>query len=851
MTVPAGSAAEVLKRDTAWSGRITIADNVLVPEGVTLTVNRGAVINIIPSAGANTGPEYLSSMTGITVRGRMKVEGDSDEKVLFNVKGQNGSGRWGGIIVDGGTVNLRGCRIENAEAGITVIRGLLKITGSLIQNNRYGLVAHKDAIVNIEDTEVTGNAYGVFELEGPKINYKKASVSKNEKKDLYLYGSRLKRGIINGSKSSILRGSSLACSKDNAGMRMEHQLEDREITGKYGEGVLLADTVWSGRVEVSGLVRVPEDVRLIIMPGTTVEFRRKDTDGNGIGDNGIFIQGVLIAKGAKGEPIIFRSAETPRRMGDWDGIKIKNSNGALNLLEYVQIEHAYIGLNLLSSNAEVNASVLRDNYRAVEFHDSAVEVRDSSIFDNKSGVWAGDSELQFTGNTVFDNIHGAEFVGTSLAAEDNILRNNMNGAFAVSSGSTIIRDNFIDCNRVGLKISDTYFGQFSRNIIINSFEKGVVLKDSDNIDLDGNFIQRSGFDGINVLSSGGIIQKNHISINGEHGIALKSFTGNIIGNLIAGNRGFAVENESGMDILAPMNWWGSRRFDKVIYDKFDDRSRGMVISSPALIEPGPYEWPSNTIKTNILWLGAIAVKKPLHVIDGAVLTIAPETKVAFAEGSGLTVTDSRIVAAGREKKRIIFTALNRKPESYWGEVLLEHATGSIFSFCDFEYATWAINSLSTNLKVLNSTFQKNDGGLSFRSGPVEISGSLFTENRIGLRASLANAVIKENEIVNNETGIYVLEKGDGLTIRANNIYSNKSYNIRVDDLNPEDIDARNNWWGTDRPEETIFDGRVGPGAGRVIFEPVLPEKMPFRDEEEEKEEKDGEEKSDEPQAPIN
>jgi len=850
ITVPAGSAAEVLMKDTVWSGRVMLNDDVLVPEGVMLTVARGAVINVMPSVSTKTNPEYLSSLTEITVRGSLKVLGDKDEKVLFNVKGENGSDLWGGIIIDGGTVNVRGGRIENAEAGITVIKGLLKITDSLIQNNYYGVVAYKEAIVNIENTEVTGNAYGVFELAGPKISYKRATIRENEQKDLYLYGSRLKRGINKRSQSIILKGSSRECSKDNAVLRMEYQLEDREITKKYGEGFLLADTVWSGRVEISGLIRVPENVRLIIMPGTTVEFRKKDIDGNGIGENGLLIQGVLIAKGTKERPIIFRSAETPRRKGDWDGIHIKNSNGALNLIEYVQIEHAYRGLKFLFSNAVVNASVLKNNYRAAEFQDSAVQVRNSYIFDNKSGVWAGDSEIHFTGNTVFNNIQGTEFVRTSLSAEDNKMLNNMNEAFTVRSGSTIIGDNFIHCNRFGLKISDTYFGKFNRNIIINSVEAGVSLTDSDNVDLDGNFIQRSGLDGITVRSSGGIIQRNHISKNGARGIALQSFTGNIIGNIIAGNRAYAVENESGMDILAPMNWWGARRFDKVIYDKFDDRTRGMIISSPALLEPEPFEWPSSTIKTNIVWLGAIAVKRPVYVSDGAVLTIAPETKVAFAEGSGLTVTESRIIAKGKDKKRIMFTALNKKPESFWGEILLEHATGSIFSFCDFEYATWAIHSHFTNLKVLESTFIKNDGGVRFRSGPVEISGSLFTKNRIALRAFLPSAVIKENEIVNNETGIFVREKGDGLTIRTNNIYSNKDYNIRVGDFNVEDIDARDNWWGTDKPEETIFDGRREPGVGKVIFEPVLIEKRPFGDEEEE-EEKDGEGKNDEPQVTNN
>ena len=35
------------------------------------------------------------------------------------------------------------------------------------------------------------------------------------------------------------------------------------------------------------------------------------------------------------------------------------------------------------------------------------------------------------------------------------------------------------------------------------------------------------------------------------------------------------------------------------------------------------------------------------------------------------------------------------------------------------------------------------------------------------------------------------------------------------------------------PSETIFDGRIEPGVGKVIFEPVLEEKLPFTEEEKE------------------
>jgi hypothetical protein len=831
--VVSGADGKVLRQDTVWSGRVTLKDDVLVPEGVTLTVLRGTIVNVKPTEKTRTEPEYLSSLSEITVRGRMKVEGDKVEKIVFHVRGKEGPGLWAGIIIDGGTLNINGARIENAESGIHVMDGLLKIKDSVILNNRYGMVLHNKGNVFIESTDIVENEFGIFELSGPRVSYKRTHIRDNKKRDLYLYDSVLKRGISNRSKSNIYRKRARSCEEEHADLLKDYKLEDREIVRKYGESVLPSDTVWKGRIEISGVVRVPEHVRLVIMPGTVVEFRRKDVNSDGIGDNGITVKGVLIAKGTPDNPIIFRSAETPRRMGDWGAINIMNSDGVQNLVEYAQIEDAYRGLYFHFSNVVVNRMVLKNNYRAVQFQESSVELRDNYIYGNKSGIMARDSEIVFNGNAVINNIKGTNFFRTNLTAERNYILNNMNEGISVREGTTIVRNNYIDCNRNGMLINDSFFGTFQNNVITNSSENGVSVRDSDNLVLSGNFIQHSSFTGVDLLSSGGTIKGNHISRNGERGIGIQSFAGTIIANSIANNGLYAIENESSMDILAPMNWWGTRRVGQELYDKFDNRERGMVIFSPAVKETEPYIWPMQTIETNTVWSGVIGVQGPVAVAKGKDLIIASGTKVVFDEGAGLRVAESRIIAKGREENRIVFTSAAQKPGRLWDEILLEHAAGSVFTYCDFQYATWGIHSNFTNLKVQNSTFSFNDGGMRFRRGPITISESLFTENRVGLMAFPADAVIKESELFNNETGIFVLEKGRGLTIRDNNIYANTDYNIRVGDFNVEDVNARSNWWGTENPAATIFDGRQEAGVGKVLFEPFLLEKLKFGEEEEE------------------
>jgi hypothetical protein len=121
--------------------------------------------------------------------------------------------------------------------------------------------------------------------------------------------------------------------------------------------------------------------------------------------------------------------------------------------------------------------------------------------------------------------------------------------------------------------------------------------------------------------------------------------------------------------------------------------------------------------------------------------------------------------------------------------------------------------------VEECTFVQNTGGIRFTSGPIEIRKSSFKGNEIGIRAFRGIALITENVITGNGIGIFVREKGGGLTIRKNNFFVNSEYSIRMGDFNDEDVDARDNWWGDAAPADTIFDARREPGIGKVLFEP--------------------------------
>lgn len=797
--IPETSHAVTLIKDTVWQGDVRVEEDVLVPKGVTLTVRAGTTVRVVAAESTKTDPEYVSPLTEITVRGTLKVEGTDKAPVEFGGTDAK-TGSWAGIVIDQGTTVMRSCRIRNAETALYVVDGTLRLHDSVLKENRYGMVAQgKEADVRIEGSRITENEYGVFTFQGARLLSKESLVAGNRKKDNYS-----------------------ATSKEATPPATLAAIAEPPVSRRYQDEVFRGDTIWQGRIEVAGVIRVPEGSRLFILPGTIVEFLKKDTAGFGIGENGLLIQGRLIAKGTPENPIIFRSAEKVKRIGDWDSINIMNSSGAQNLIENCRIEHAYRGLHFHFSHVGLYNSQITNNYRGIQFQESLVLLKNNQIYGNKSGVQGRDSDLTLTDNVISANTIGANFFRTNLTARGNRITANGKEGLRIREGVSSVQENIIDGNRFGLMVADMFYGDYSRNSITNNLEVGISLKNADNVAVLGNFIAANGFNGLNVQESRATINGNQISDNGERGIGVQSFDGEITGNNLIKNRLCAIDLEGPQNVMASGNWWGGDDPAKVIIDKRTDSTRGRVDYDAASASAYKIAWPLQVVPADVLWRGVVAVVQPVTVLPGVELNVAPGTTVEFSEGAGMLVK-GRLIAKGQSNEKIRFTSDPKKGAGDWDEIQLEYATGSIIANCIFEYATWGLHSHFTNLVVSDSYFANNFGGMRFRSGPVEIRGSTFEHNTIGVRAYIGNAVIRENTIRHNEVGIFVREKGGGLVITHNNILDNSSYGIRVGDFNNEDVNAKENWWGGTDPSSAIFDDKYEPGIGRVNFEPTIME----------------------------
>jgi nitrous oxidase accessory protein NosD len=791
--------AVIITADTVWQNELLLTEDVLVPPGVTLTVRPGTTIRVSPAESTKTDPEFISPLTEITVRGRIRIEGSPEAPVRFSPVESGRGGEWAGIIIDGGDAELKNCFISGADSALYLLDARVAAGNITLSGNRHGAtVVGSAGKVSITGSTITGNDYGMVIIAGDEPLLTGTKVAGNRKKDHWK--------------------EDLPSSPEYQKIRFTPPLQP--VARTYTDEALVGDTVWRGRININGNLRVPEGSRLLITAGTVIEFSRKDTNRDGIGENGILIQGAIIAKGTKEAPITFRSAEKSRKMGDWDSVNLMNSDKAENLIENCIFEDAYRGLHFHYSTVKVSGTSFSNNFRGIQFQESAVTITDSEFIANRSGVQGRDSLVGFSNNRLLDNHQGVNFFRNNLNFTANRVSGSLKEAVRIREGNATIDRNVISGNRLGMLLTDIYYGAVKGNQFSNSSETGLSMRTVDNIEVSGNYLGRNGANGLNLQDVRAEIRANLLAFNTERGIGITSFAGRISGNNFVGNGLYAIDLESEEDIDAADNWWGGEAAAAVVFDRQRDGARGRVLANSVSKQPVRFIWPLDELSGQITLGGDIIINGHPSVPQGSALNISPGTTVLFAEGAGMKV-HGRLTSAGTPAKPVIFTALAGKNPGAWDEIALEQAVDSTFSHTLIEYATWAIHSHFTNLRVDHLLARQNLGGMRFRSGPVVIRHSVFRDNGIGIRSYIGNGTIEENVITANETGLFVRERGSGLKISRNNFSKNTDYNIRSGDFNTEDIPAADNWWGEGAPLATIFDGRQEEGVGKVLFEPYL------------------------------
>jgi len=144
---------------------------------------------------------------------------------------------------------------------------------------------------------------------------------------------------------------------------------------------------------------------------------------------------------------------------------------------------------------------------------------------------------------------------------------------------------------------------------------------------------------------------------------------------------------------------------------------------------------------------------------------------------------------------------------------------------------------SQTILISENTISDCDTGIQLNSvgaGPFNpsaliIEKNLLTNNRVGIYIGvMVSPTIRNNTIINNrEVGLRILDfKESNYIIKFNNFANNGQYSLSLGQWSTLDIDATNNWWGTNdiaAINASINDFKNNFDLGVVNFVPFLTE----------------------------
>ena len=444
--------------------------------------------------------------------------------------------------------SIEGVQIEAAEGAIYAWPGSSPvIEGSrLLASEREGILAAPESRLTVTDSFIDGPLGGIL-------------WGSSDRPPQGLEGGRTVTSRVTPALSLDAHESRKAGSFPRA-MKLTVK-PDRVFEG---ESFIGSDQSWEGNVLIDGTVMVAPGTLLTIRPGTSVFFAWRDSDGNGIGESELFVQGRIVAIGEADKPILFASADG-EGPGRWGAVNIMGSDVEENIFRYILVKDSYRGLHSHFSSFRVENSTFQGNYRGLQFQESKAFISSARIVGNTSGLRFRDSIVVIEHARVLNNGTGLQTLRSRLSVTSSLFSDNVLAGLHLRETEGDVSSNRITSNSPGMRAS------------------GGRLR------VENNIFSGNSYGGLQVRGSEAIFTKNRIVGNIGNGFFSDSPSITMRENIFFGNLRFAVENNSPSAVDAVGNYWGSgaASLEDRIYDGADDPAVGPVLTDPPLKDPPP------------------------------------------------------------------------------------------------------------------------------------------------------------------------------------------------------------------------------------------------------------------------
>ena len=754
--------------------------------------------------------------------------------VIHNSTIHNFNTGYGIYIGTGSYADVSGCLItqegSNIRTGIGIEnRGELDLTDCTISLCNIGIRFYGyDSKGNLDNNSITLNNKGIS-CDGSQYQY--ISINNNDITNNVIYNAELLSGgsVVEcdftnnwwGTTDGVEIANKIFDYSDSHNVSFANYLpfydapkdsNHNSTSMNYVANHIHSNTTWTqagGPYVVIGEVLVESGITLSIEAGTLVKCQ----------NDGITVEGTLIANGTSGNEILFTSNHTAPTAGDWSGIKF-NSYGTGSELTFCNIKYVSYGVSL-EGLTSANAPVLSD--LTIEYN-------------TQSGISVSGSNAVIHNSTIhnFNTGYGI-YIGTGSYAE-------VSGCLITQEGSNIRTGIGIE-NRGELDLTDCTISLCNIGIRFYGYDSKGNL-DNNSITLNNKGISCDGS------------QYQYISINNN------DITNNVIYNAELLSGGSVVECDF------TNNWWGTTDGVEIankIFDYSDSHNVSFANYLPFYDAPKDsnhnstsMNYVANHIHSNTTWTqagGPYVVIGEVLVESGITLSIEAGTLVK-CQNDGITV-EGTLIANGTSGNEILFTSNHTAPTAgdWSGIKFNSYGTGSELTFCNIKYVSYGVSLeglTSANAPVLsdltieyntqsgisvsgsnavihNSTIHNFNTGYGIYIGTgsyAEVSGCLITQEGSNIRTgigienrgeldltdctiSLCNIGIRfygydskgnldNNSITLNNKGISC----DGsqyqyISINNNDITNNVIYNAELlSGGSVVECDFTNNWWGT-------------------------------------------------------
>lgn len=233
-------------------------------------------------------------------------------------------------------------------------------------------------------------------------------------------------------------------------------------------GHIVSNETWSGNIQVSGDVIIPEEVTVNIKPGTIITFANGHSDyeheapiAKHVIDKkcNIIVDGTLTAIGAKKNEIIFGAEKESDSVHDsWGGIIF--TGNSQSILKECKIKNAVFGIAIINKNClKIEHSVI-ENCSIGIYNTGTSKANITTTLINKCGTGievTGEAASAISYNYILGNDWGVSYTNSStpLIFNNSISKNEL-GISGYSDGMTEIRDNEITENKIGIRCLSRY-----------------------------------------------------------------------------------------------------------------------------------------------------------------------------------------------------------------------------------------------------------------------------------------------------------------------------------------------------------------------------------------------------------